>query len=186
MLHPRRGAMFFALILSFAPMVGSCRGSASPAAAPSSATANEEGSPATDFTLIDVDGNQVSLSTYLGKTTIVINFWATWCKPCAQEMPYLQRLYATRKDQGLIVFGISVDAPETSSQVAPFARDRGYTFPILLDDESRATALYNPQGKAPFTVIIDRHGKIASKPHDGFNPGDEVLLEAEVIAAMKY
>ena len=141
-------------------------------------------SDVTDFTLTDIEGNDVSLSQYVGKGAIVINFWATWCKPCAAEMPHLQRMYEARKDRGMVVLGISLDGPETEAEVAPFVRTKGYTFPILVDSETRVASLYNPRRAAPFTVIIDRHGKIV-KRREGFNPGDEAQIEADVDAAMQ-
>ncbi len=141
-------------------------------------------SDVTDFTLTDIEGNQVSLSQYVGKGAIVLSFWATWCKPCVAEMPHLQRLYETRKGSGFVVLAISLDGPETEAEVAPFVKTKGFTFPVLVDSETRAASLYNPRRAAPFTVIIDRHGKIVKK-REGFNPGDEAQLEADVDAAMK-
>lgn len=138
---------------------------------------------APDFTLTDVEGRQVSLSDYLGKKAVLIDFWATWCKPCIAEMVHLQKMYEAKKD-GLVVLAISIDGPETEAQVAPFVKTKGWTFPVLLDSETRATGLYNPRRAAPFTVLIDRHGKIVKK-REGFNAGDEVQLEADVEAAMK-
>jgi peroxiredoxin len=144
----------------------------------------EGGGDATDFTLGDVDGKQVSLSQYLGKGAIVISFWATWCKPCKAEMPHLQKMYDAKKDKGFVVLAISIDRSDTEAEVAPFIKKEGFTFPVLLDTESRATSLYNPRGAAPYTVVISKSGKIV-KQREGFNPGDEKQLEADVEAAMK-
>jgi peroxiredoxin len=139
-----------------------------------------ESSDVTDFTLNDVDGNSVSLSQYAGKgKPVIISFWATWCKPCVAEMPHLQRLFDAKK---AIVLAISLDGPETEAEVAPFVKSKGFTFPVLLDTETRAASLYNPRRAAPFTVIIDKVGKIV-KRREGFNPGDEVQLEADIDAA---
>jgi len=139
-------------------------------------------SDVTDFTLNDVDGNSVSLSQYSGKgKPVILSFWATWCKPCVAEMPHLQKLYDAQK---AVVLAISLDGPETEAEVAPFIKSKGFTFPVLLDTETRAASLYNPRRAAPFTVIIDKGGKIV-KRRDGFNPGDEVQLEADVEAAGK-
>jgi peroxiredoxin len=148
------------------------------------ATSSGESSDASDFTLTDVEGKQVSLSNYLGKQAIVIDFWATWCKPCVAELTHVQKMYEARKDKGFVVLAVSMDGPETESAVAPFVKGKGWTFPVLIDTETRATSLYNPRKAAPFTVIIDRHGKIL-KRREGFNAGDEVQLEADVDAAMK-
>jgi peroxiredoxin len=159
-------------------------GGSGPSAASPTQTESAGGSDATDFTLNDVQGRSVSLSQYLGKTAIVVNFWATWCKPCAIEMPHLQKMYDARKDKGFVVLAVSIDRSDTEAEVAPFVKKKGYTFPVLLDTESRAMSIYNPRGAAPYTVIIDKRGKIV-KQREGFNPGDEAQLEADVDAAMK-
>ena len=139
-------------------------------------------SDVTDFTLNDVDGNSVSLSEYAGKgKPVIISFWATWCKPCIAEMPHLQQIYERNK---AVVLAISLDGPETEADVAPFVKSKGFTFPVLIDTETRAASLYTPRRAAPFTVIINKSGKIV-KRREGFNPGDEVQLEADVDAAGK-
>ncbi len=142
----------------------------------------DEGS-VTDFTLNDVDGKSVSLNDYLGKKAILIDFWATWCKPCIAELGHLQKMYDAKKD-GFVVLAISMDASETEAQVAPTVKTKGWTFPVLLDSETRATSLYNPRRAAPFTVLIDKHGKVVKK-REGYNPGDEVEIEKDIEAAMK-
>ncbi len=149
-----------------------------------SATRNDSSADAMDFTLTDVEGKQVSLSDYLGKWAILVDFWATWCKPCIAEMVHLQKLYDKKKAGGFVVLAVSIDGPETEAQVAPFVKNKGFTFPVLLDPETRATSLYNPRRAAPYTVLIDRSGKIVVR-REGFNPGDEVQLEKDVDAAMK-
>jgi peroxiredoxin len=171
-----------ASILFCACLLAGCSGSASsPSTAASSASS--ETSDATDFTLTDTEGKQVSLSQYLGKQAIVVDFWATWCKPCVAELSHLQKVYQGRKDKGLVILAVSMDGPETESMVTPFVKGKGWTFPVLIDTETRATSLYNPRKAAPFTIVIDRHGKIV-KRREGFNPGDEVQLEADVDAAL--
>jgi len=141
-------------------------------------------SQATDFTLPDVEGNQVSLSQYLGKTAIVIDFWATWCKPCIAEMVHLQKMYDAKKDHGLVILAISMDSQDTIAQVAPFVKNKGFTFPVLLDEGGQVVNMYNPRRAAPFTIVIDKSGKVV-KRREGFNAGDEVQLEKDVEAAIK-
>lgn len=137
----------------------------------------------TDFTLTDVDGKSVALGDYLGKKAILLDFWATWCKPCIAEMGHLQKIYEAKKD-GFVVLAISMDASETEAQVAPTVKTKGWTFPVLLDSETRATSLYNPRRAAPYTVLIDKRGKIVKK-REGYNPGDEAEIEKDIDAAMK-
>lgn len=132
-----------------------------------------------DFELVDLDGSPVRLSDYLGKNVVYLDFWASWCAPCQLEMPQLETLYQRYKGQGLVVLGVAMDDPTTVTQVAPAAHRTGVTFPILLDSQSRAVALYNQGKSAPFGVLIDRQGKIVSQ-RGGYAPGDERVLEAEI------
>ena len=134
---------------------------------------------AADFTLTSVSGAQVSLSEHLGKKVILLDFWATWCVPCAAEMPHLQALYEKYGAQGLIVLGIAMDGPESVASVAPFVRRNQLTFPILLDEDSRIASIYNSRKSAPLSVLIDKNGRIAAV-REGYNPGDEAFLEKDV------
>jgi peroxiredoxin len=142
------------------------------------------GAPATNFTLKDVSGRPMSLADNFGKNVVLLDFWATWCVPCEAEMPHLQRIYQRYKDQGFVLLGISMDGPETVASVAPYVRRLGLAFPVLLDEETQVTNIYNPQRTAPLTVLIDRAGRV-HRVHPGYKPGDEVELEREVAALLK-
>jgi peroxiredoxin len=137
------------------------------------------GAPATNFTLKDVEGHPVSLADNFGKNVVLLDFWTTWCVPCEAEMPHLQRLYQRYRDRGFVLLAISMDGPETVASVAPFARRLGLTFPVLLDEETQVTNVYNPARIAPLTVLINREGRI-HRVRPGYQPGDEVELEQEV------
>jgi len=137
-----------------------------------------------DFTLKDADGNDVRLRDLLGKGVILVDFWATWCVPCVKELSHFQRFYEAYKDQGLIVLAISEDGPDTVAQVKPYQKRYKYTFTILLDTESKVLALYNPRVVLPYTLLIGRDGRIA-KIHQGYSPGDEKMLEAEIVELLK-
>jgi peroxiredoxin len=159
--------------------LGGCASTAGHVARQSSSA----GAQASDFTLRDLDGRDVHLSDYFGKV-VLIDFWATWCVPCAAELPQLQKLYAQDQDAGFVVLGIAMDGPESVAQVAPFARRYGLTFPVLLDEETRVVNVYNPKRVAPMTVLIDRHGLIA-RVRNGYNAGDEKLIADDVANLLK-
>jgi peroxiredoxin len=138
---------------------------------------------ATDFVLKGPDGRSLTLSDYLGRKVILLNLYATWCTACEVKLTHLERLHQTYRDRGLLVLGISMDGPETIAMVGPQARRVGVTFPVLLDEESGVTAIYNPQRTAPFSVLIDREGRIRwVRP--GYLSGDEVMYERNIKALL--
>jgi peroxiredoxin len=136
------------------------------------------GDAATDFSLRSIKGEQVSLSALKGKV-VVLSFWATWCGPCKEEMPHLQKMYQAKKDAGLEILSISTDDARSASKVKPFIMKNGYTFTVLLDKDSSVIGTYNPAKTLPYTVVVDKNGEIA-KVTSGYNPGDEKELEALV------
>ena len=161
-------------LLALAALLASCATTGG-----TSAPTGNGKSLASDFTLKSVDGQSVSLSDYLGKKVIVLDFCATWCQPCTQALPHLVKLYEAKKDQGLMVLGISMDGPETVANLGPYVRTNAVTFPMLIDDETRAVSLYNPRRSAPLMVFIDRKGTIAEQ-REGYIQGDEKAVEATV------
>jgi peroxiredoxin len=144
----------------------------------SAGSADAAGEEAGDFTLRDINGEQVSLSQYRGKV-VLMNFWATWCAPCMLEMPHLQTMYTELQEQGLVVLSISIDDARASSKVKPLIKKNGYTFPVLLDKETTVVSRFNPGKEVPYTMIVDREGRIVER-HAGYNPGDEKELRAQV------
>ena len=132
-----------------------------------------------DFTLEDIDGNLFTLSDNLGKGPVILCFWATWCTPCKQELPHLQKLHEKYAEKGLKLISISEDSPKSQSKIKPFVRSKRLTFQTLLDPNGEVLRLF--QGKAlPYRVIFNRKGEIVES-HQGYNPGDEKVLEAEII-----
>lgn len=134
---------------------------------------------APEFSLPSLDGQIVNLSDHLGKKVILVDFWATTCHPCLEEMPHLNELYEKLKDKGFIVLGIAGDGPDTRRDVPKVVREKGITFPILLDEETTVVARYNPKKEMPFWALIDKSGNIVKKKN-GYDAGDEKTLAAEI------
>jgi len=108
-----------------------------------------------DFTLKTIDGREVSLKDYRGKV-VLINFWATWCPPCRNEMPLFVRVYKSYRDKGFEILAISTDS--SLDPVKKFVKEFRINFPVLYDDKN-VVSLYGIQG-LPTSFLIDREGKV--------------------------
>lgn len=120
--------------------------------------------PAPDFTLTDLRGNQVMLSDYKGKV-VFLNIWATWCPPCRTEIPGFVEAYAEYKDKGLEIIGISVDQGGTD-KVIDFVKAFRINYPVVMYT-NQIIRDYEPGRAIPVTIIIDRNSRIRHK-HIGY------------------
>ena len=120
----------------------------------------QPGLEAPDFTFPDLDGREVSLSDHRGKV-VLVNIWATWCPPCRQEMPSMQRLYEKFKGENFEILAIGIDS-EGREAVAPFMSKMNLTFPALLDPGETIRSLYGITG-VPESFIIDKQGILVEK-----------------------
>lgn len=116
-------------------------------------------SPAPNFRLVALTGQTLELEQFRGNV-ILLNFWATWCKPCRLEMPSMERLYQEFKAQGFTVIGVSSDLGG-AQVVRPYAEALGLTFPIVIDRDFATNVRYGVQG-LPTTFVIDRAGRVAN------------------------
>jgi thiol-disulfide isomerase/thioredoxin len=114
------------------------------------------GAPAASYDVKRVDGTPDSLAARRG-SIVVMNLWATWCPPCREEMPALERFYRAYSSRGVIVLGI--DQGESARVAAAYAKDRGVTFPVLADEDQRYGGTYKSVG-LPTTIVVNRDGKI--------------------------
>lgn len=132
------------------------------------------------FTLPAVAGGptrgRFRMEDHLGRHPIVILFWATWCGPCRQEMPYYQSLMERYQSTGLQIVAISMDGPSTIAQAGSTARRLGLEFPVLSDLDTTVSSAMNPRRAAPFAVWINREGRIVAE-REGF-----ALSERDAIA----
>lgn len=127
---------------------------------------------AIDFSLKDLNGKQVALSDFKGKT-IYVNLWATWCGYCTLELPYIEQLYQDAKDSDLVV--LTVDLQETAADVSKFMTEKNYSFPVLLDTKGEVANMYGVQG-IPLSLLIDKDFNIISV-HEGYMESYDMLKE---------
>jgi peroxiredoxin len=138
-----------------------------------------EGMAAPDFTLKDIDGNDVKLSSLKG-SVVVLDFWATWCGPCVAALPHLQKIYDEQSPKGLKVY--TIDLQETKDQVVQFRQSKKLTMPTLLDSEGKVAETYGVEG-IPCTIVVGKDGKVA-KVFVGYGPDSEEKLSNAIQAAM--
>jgi peroxiredoxin len=129
--------------------------------------------------LVDLEGKRIDRAALAGKV-VVVDFWATWCAPCKQELPVLQRLYERYAKQGLVVVAVSVDKDATN--VRKFASELKLSFPVLHDAKHDVAGRFDPP-RMPSSFIVDRKG-IVRHVHAGYRAGDEAKLEAEIKALL--
>jgi peroxiredoxin len=135
-----------------------------------------EGAPAPDFMLTTPDGLSLRLSEFRGQA-VLVNLWATWCPPCRQEMPAIQKVYREYRDQGFVVLAINTTSQDDPFNIPPFVERYGLTFPILLDETGEVSAAYGLRS-LPTSYFIGRDGNIREVVIGG--PMAEALLRARV------
>ncbi|MDP2383996.1 MAG: TlpA disulfide reductase family protein [Nitrospirota bacterium] len=114
------------------------------------------GMPAEDFRLVDLEGNAQSLSQHRGKI-VLVNFWATWCKPCTTEMPAMQASFEKLRDKGFVV--LAINELEDDVKVREHIKQYGHTFPVLMDRDNKVANQFGVFG-LPVSVFIDQEGRV--------------------------
>jgi len=165
----RRGIL---LLLVFLPAIHGCGKKEEPPGQGAPSVKREilaskavKGAAAPDFTLTDLDGNSVQLSAFKGKV-VLVNFWATWCPPCKEEIPSMEKLWQRFGKDGLVILAASVDKV-SDEELKNFVREQRMTFPVLRDKSGGklgdvAEKLYGITG-VPESFIVDRQGIIREK-----------------------
>jgi peroxiredoxin len=128
-----------------------------------------QGKVARDFTLESLDGTRVFLSDYRGQV-VLVNFWATWCPPCQEEIPDLEAAYQAHRHDGLVILGIDVEEP--APLIESFLDDVEMTYPILLDQTAKVYREYRAPG-LPMTLVLDREGVIQVR-HPGYLSAEQL------------
>jgi peroxiredoxin len=132
------------------------------------AVAADPSGPAPQFSLASKGGGTVNLSQYKGQV-VMLNFWASWCGPCRQEMPLLEDIYKKYNKLGFTMVGVNVEPDSKAAD--DWLKATPVTFPVAYDKDSKVSRLYDVSGM-PSTVIIDRKGNLRFL-HHGYKPGDE-------------
>lgn len=133
-----------------------------------------------NFKVENLDGEIVELNNEVGEGPILLSFWATWCKPCIEELAEYKKIYKDYKVKGFKMFAISTDDERTVAKVKPFVKSKGFEFPVLLDTNSDISRLYYAQS-VPYSVILDKKGMIIYS-HLGYMKGDEAKVK-EIISS---
>jgi thiol-disulfide isomerase/thioredoxin len=139
---------------------------------------------ASSFEAVDLDGEDFDLSDHLGKDVIILSFWSTWCGPCKAEMPTLQKLHESHDGKGLKIVSISLDGADTMAGVKPYIKSNGYTFTVVIDEDTSIAQSYNPRSALPFMVMLNRDGAI-HKQVEGFQLSEADHLVSEVKALVE-
>ena len=135
-----------------------------------------------DLSVRLLDGKQVRLSALLEEGPLLVSFWATWCAPCKKEMIFLEKFHQKYYEKGFRVLAISTDSPKSMSKVKSYIRAKKYTFMVGLDPNQEIAKKMNAL-LMPTTLILNKDRKV-SWYHQGFIPGDEKEIEAQIRAVL--
>jgi thiol-disulfide isomerase/thioredoxin len=135
-----------------------------------------------DLSVRLLDGKQVRLSALLEEGPLLVSFWATWCAPCKKEMIFLEKFHQKYNENSFRVLAISTDSPKSMSKVKSYIRAKKYTFLVGIDPNQEIAKKMNVL-LMPTTLILNKDRKV-SWYHQGFIPGDEKEIEAQIRAVL--
>ena len=160
---------------------GFLKGIALAAVFASAALATSSSGPAPAFQLSGRGGKTIDLSQFKGQV-VMINFWASWCKPCRDEMPLLEDIYKKYKPMGFTLVGVNVE-PDAKGAEAWLSKQKPVSFPIVFDTDSKVSKMYKV-AVMPSTVFVDRKGNIRVM-HKGYKPGEEDFYLTQIRSMLK-
>jgi thiol-disulfide isomerase/thioredoxin len=148
----------------------------------SAALAASSSGPAPGFTLSGRGGKSIDLSQFKGQV-VMINFWASWCKPCRDEMPLLEDIYKKYKPMGFTMLAVNVEPDPKEAEAWLGKLSKPVTFPVAFDVDSKVSKLYKVE-TMPSTVIVDRKGNVRAL-HRGYKAGDEYFYLTQIRTMLK-
>ena len=138
-----------------------------------------------DFTLENLDGEEVTLSELLENGPVMISFWALWCVPCKEEMKKMNPIYNKYKDQGFEYLAINQDNQKSIAKVKSYVSANDYDFTVLLDTDMKVFEAYGSSDLGiPYSLLINTDKEIVAK-HLGYVTGDEVKIEEEIMEVLE-
>ena len=135
----------------------------------------EETKQSQNFVLENLNGEMIELYEEIGEGPILLSFWATWCKPCKEELKEYNKLYERYAERGFKLFAISVDSEKSIAKVKPYIKTNGFNFTVLLDYNSEVARMYYAQ-MVPYSVILNKSGEVVYT-HLGYKKGDEIKVQ---------
>lgn len=142
----------------------------------------EKGQVAPEIGLTDLSGNAVKLSALRGKV-VLVDFWASWCAPCRESLPVLERLSKSYADKGLVIVGVNIDKTPELARSFLSKNKLTLTFPVVNDKKHEVAGRYEPP-TMPSSYVIDKEGRVRGV-HAGFKASDATKLEAEIKALLQ-
>jgi peroxiredoxin len=140
-----------------------------------SALALDTGARAPEIGMRDLQGNQITIAGLRGRV-VIVDFWASWCEPCADSMPVYERLWTQYRERGLTIIGVSQD--QRVENARQFVARHRISFPVVFDEGHAIARRYGPP-RMPTAYVIDRQG-IVRHIHAGYHSSDAAQLEAEI------
>lgn len=137
-----------------------------------------KGQQVRNFVLNDIQNKSRSFNELKGEQLTLIDFWASWCKPCKKAIPELNKIYTANKNRGVNLIGINCDGPRSASKVAPLSHALQINYPVLIDLDAQLMKELNLSA-FPSLLIVNSSGKVVWI-HEGFLPGDELIIQEKI------
>lgn len=131
-----------------------------------------------------LSGKAYDFSEVLGKKPVVLTFWASWCAPCIEEAPQLQRMFEMYAPKGVAFAAVSIDEPDDYPTLRTLVADKALTYPVPLDPRGEILATYADGASIPLTFVLSRSGDVVYRHHN-FEAGDEIALKAAIEAQLE-